>query len=44
VLRYCGQFAHGAERYAEAALTEILKGNPVASPTTPHAGCPIVRK
>jgi len=44
VLRYCGQFAHGEERYAEAALEAILAGKPVASPTTPHAGCPIVRK
>ncbi|MBC8001512.1 MAG: serine hydrolase, partial [Opitutaceae bacterium] len=44
VLRYCGQFAHDKERFAEAALEAILNGKPVALPTTPHLGCPIVRK
>jgi thiol-disulfide isomerase/thioredoxin len=44
VLRYCGQFAHKDQYYAEAALRALLAGKPVASPTTPHMGCPIVRK
>jgi thiol-disulfide isomerase/thioredoxin len=43
MLRYCGQFAHEEARYAEAALQAVLDGKPVASPKTPHAGCPIVR-
>lgn len=43
VLRYCGQFAHDEERYAEAALQAVLDGKPVASPATSHMGCPIVR-
>ena len=44
VLRYCGQFARNKERCAEVALEAILNGKPVAVPTTPHVGCPIVRK
>jgi hypothetical protein len=43
VLRYYGQFAHDNHAYAEAALAVVLKGQPVASPTTPHQGCPIAR-
>ena len=43
VLRYCGQFARNKERCAEVALEAILNGKPVALPTTPHLGCPIVR-
>lgn len=44
VLRFCGQFAHEKDRYAEAALAAIHDGKPVAISTTPHLGCPIVRK
>jgi thiol-disulfide isomerase/thioredoxin len=44
VLRFCGQFAHENDRYAEAALAAILAGRPVANATTPHIGCPIVRQ
>jgi CubicO group peptidase (beta-lactamase class C family) len=43
VLRYCGQFARGQERCAEAALESVLNGKTVALPTTSHLGCPIVR-
>ncbi len=44
VLRYRGQFAEDKESYAEAALASILNARPVSVPTTPHVGCPIVRK
>jgi hypothetical protein len=44
VLRFCGQFAHEKDRYAEAALAAVLDGKPVTISATPHLGCPIVRK
>ena len=44
VLRYCGQFLHKNGGSAEMALKAVLAGEEVAVKTTPHNGCPIMRK
>lgn len=44
VLRYCGQFQHKSGGSAGEALKSVLAGKEVAIKTTPHLGCPIVRK
>lgn len=44
VLRYCGQFRAKDGASAEAALKAVLAGEEVAVKTTPHNGCPIMRK
>jgi thiol-disulfide isomerase/thioredoxin len=44
VLRYCGQFRHKDGGSAEEALKAVLAGKEVAIKTTPHLGCPIMRK
>lgn len=44
VLRYCGQFQGKGGGSAEAALKAVLAGQEVAVKTTPHNGCPIMRK
>lgn len=38
VLRYCGRFGFGDDRFAEDALQSVLSSKPVAMPTTKHQG------
>lgn len=44
VLRYRGQFRSKDGGSAEAALEAVLAGREVSVTTTPHNGCPIMRK
>ena len=44
LLRYCGQFRHKDGGSAEEALKAVLAGKDVATKTTEHLGCPIMRK
>ena len=38
VLRYCGQFRNGKQRYVDDAVEAVLAGNEVQIKTTPHRG------